>query len=623
VLSASLLPRAHSLDLGVFVNDVAMMADVAQYLRKNQASLREQAASTLLALVWRHGDVIKKEVMEMILEEAAQHISASELQLTSELLDLCAVSMERHAALAAQLVHKRILPIVLDLVRSSVLQGAALQSCLNFFQSCVRVAKQSDALSPSSLTSSLLSGVEEEKKSKGKGQGKGKEAKEEGESKVEVLGSSSRVTVAKCIAAVNVQASAAELTSTVQRFVNQLSSAHVLSVEVALLVLGELGQTHDLCKLVPNLLPQIFALFDSKDEALRQSASASLGGVAVASLSSTLPSLLSRISDNKFAAQRALLIRALRTTLGSVVVQEDKRTAFVSYAKEVLNILMQSASSPDEGVRDVVGQCLGLLCIVSSSLVLPALDSLRSSAKADDRVLVMLALRASFSPLVNWSAISERLDSYLSLLRDQDLSVRRQALITCNALVRANHDAITRHTMNQTLLPALYAETKKKAELVREVDYGAFKEIVDDGLPLRKAAFQTLSTLLDVCSHRLNISELIQHAHHGLADHVDIQVPTFESFINLAQYHGSSLLEVLDALPSLIMKSVKEHLTAAKGANGENSADALRTIVRALCHFNRIPGVELCTKYTHFFKQILATPLLAAMLKEMEAAGSV
>jgi cullin-associated NEDD8-dissociated protein 1 len=40
------------------------------------------------------------------------------------------------------------------------------------------------------------------------------------------------------------------------------------------------------------------------------------------------------------------------------------------------------------------------------------------------------------------------------------------------------------------LLPALYNETNVKMELVREVEMGPFKHIVDDGLDLRKAAFE-------------------------------------------------------------------------------------------------------------------------------------
>src|SRR5690349_8918702 len=48
----------------------------------------------------------------------------------------------------------------------------------------------------------------------------------------------------------------------------------------------------------------------------------------------------------------------------------------------------------------------------------------------------------------------------------------------------------------------------------------------------------------------------------GLTDNEDIQISTFQTFEHIASYHGSALLETLDQLPSIIMKSVKAHIAA-------------------------------------------------------------
>lgn len=53
-------------------------------------------------------------------------------------------------------------------------------------------------------------------------------------------------------------------------------------------------------------------------------------------------------------------------------------------------------------------------------------------------------------------------------------------------------------------------------ELVREVEMGPFKHTVDDGLDLRKAAFECMYTLLDSCLDRLDVFEFLNHIELGL-----------------------------------------------------------------------------------------------------------
>ena len=69
--------------------------------------------------------------------------------------------------------------------------------------------------------------------------------------------------------------------------------------------------------------------------------------------------------------------------------------------------------------------------------------------------------------------------------------------------------------MLKSVLPHLYKETEKRKDLIREVEMGPFKHEVDDGLDLRKAAFECMYTLLDTCVDRLDIFEFLSHVQVG------------------------------------------------------------------------------------------------------------
>jgi len=80
-------------------------------------------------------------------------------------------------------------------------------------------------------------------------------------------------------------------------------------------------------------------------------------------------------------------------------------------------------------------------------------------------------------------------------------------------------------------------------ELIREVEMGPFKHTVDDGLDLRKAAFECMYTLLDSCLDRLDVFEFLNHVENGLRDHYDIKMLTYLMTARLAQLCPTAVLQ--------------------------------------------------------------------------------
>ena len=77
---------------------------------------------------------------------------------------------------------------------------------------------------------------------------------------------------------------------------------------------------------------------------------------------------------------------------------------------------------------------------------------------------------------------------------------RRRCIIICIPLQDVNLYLIHPESND---VPSL------QQELVRTVDLGPFKHVVDDGLELRKAAFECVDTLLDSCLDQMNPSSFI------------------------------------------------------------------------------------------------------------------
>jgi hypothetical protein len=72
---------------------------------------------------------------------------------------------------------------------------------------------------------------------------------------------------------------------------------------------------------------------------------------------------------------------------------------------------------------------------------------------------------------------------------------------------------------------------------------GPFKHSVDDGLDLRKAAFECMYTLLGSCLDRLDVFEFLRHVEDGLRDHYDIKMLTYLMCARLAQLCPAVVLQ--------------------------------------------------------------------------------
>lgn len=107
------------------------------------------------------------------------------------------------------------------------------------------------------------------------------------------------------------------------------------------------------------------------------------------------------------------------------------------------------------------------------------------------------------------------------MLQDPDMEIRRLGMITLNSALHNKPELILGHL--GCITPLVLGESVPKPELIREVQMGPFKHMVDDGLEVRKSAYETLYALMETAFSRISIIDLYDRIVDGLRDDTDIR----------------------------------------------------------------------------------------------------
>jgi len=169
-------------------------------------------------------------------------------------------------------------------------------------------------------------------------------------------------------------------------------------------------------------------------------------------------------------------------------------------------------------------------------------------------------------------------------------------------------------------LPIVYKCTITDDSLIREVDLGPFKHRVDDGLPLRKAAFQCMDTLLDACPMLLELDEYCKYLKNGINDESpDINMQTYQILTRLAATQGARIIQCLEEMPTDLMKGIKGKMQEAKNnKDGERAKDILRAAVKALWTMRNVPDVAAARKFVAFYSRVEKTKILIPMIEALK-----
>ncbi|XP_012944580.1 cullin-associated NEDD8-dissociated protein 1 [Aplysia californica] len=573
---------------------------LASFLRKNQRALKLSTLQCLDVVVENYGNAVNSSMIADVMKEMPPLINENDLHISQLTLNLLTTISRGHKSSIAN-TQAEILPQILELVQSPLLQGGALNAVLEFFRALITLGLPK--LGFRDLLQMLNMPVYDPRNSTGP------------------IHRQAYHSIARCVAALT-EMSPLEASKVVSQFVSDIknpkSTEHI--VLFALLALGEIGKNIDLSS-HGDIQNVILECFSSTNEEVKSAASYALGNVSVGNLPKFLPFVLQEIESQP--KRQYLLLHSLKEIINCESSSPGGLEILKSYVKTIWQMLFHNCECPEEGTRNVVSECMGKLTLVDPQNLINSLRKHLNDPSPLARSTVVTAIKFTISdqPQPIDPLLKMCIGDFLRTLQDTDLTVRRVALVTFNSAAH-NKPSLIRDLL-ETVLPHLYNETKVRKELIREVEMGPFKHTLDDGLDIRKAAFECMYTLLDSCLDRLDIFEFLNHVEDGLKDHYDIKMLTYLMLVRLSHLCPSAVLQRLDRLVEPIRATcttkVKAHSVKQEY---EKQEELKRSALRAVVALLNISDADKSPQMTEFMGHIKATPELASMYDQIQKDAS-
>lgn len=570
-----------------------IVMEMSAFLRQTLRVLRQSSLVALDALITAKGKYMSSDLFDTMFSEIAVLVRPSDLHLSYLALNVAANALCINGN-NSRYVQKYVLASALELSTSPLTQGLALRSLSTLLAELVVL--EVPGMTFEELNALLIEPI----------------IKNE-DSPRQTLQS-----VAQCIAVLCMATSETRRAKTVEKFLEDVGEKTLQKVkcQLALYSLGEVGYQCDLSNHA-NVYISISSMLESNAEEIRAAAAYALGSIAVGNMEKFLPQVVSALKTNTSMKYQFLV------TLREVILRYytgDVDADFRPYLNEVLPLLLENSQSEEETVRVIVAECLGKIASFdesSSGSVVSEIVSLSKSNNACSRWTAATSVRqmltAQSKPVIG--LIEKNMSSLLSLLSDENLNVRRACLLTLNSIVH-HHSDIVSSRINEAL-PLLFKEMAVNDALKRVVDLGPFKHKVDDGLPLRKAAFTCMATILDMLIAKVDLNAFFEPLKNGLGDVNDVQMLCHQILVKMSVSVPSVVGGAFDnflkaALEKTLNKKIKD---GQVGTEVERRNDVIRSALRAIDAMCQIPDMKQSRTFNNMMETIRRKDHLNSMLR--------
>ncbi|KAI0849096.1 TIP120-domain-containing protein [Daldinia vernicosa] len=374
-------------------------------------------------------------------------------------------------------------------------------------------------------------------------------------------------------------ASGGQVDVSVEGFIDELNKSSnktppdTARQSLALAILGEIGLR---LGAKSGLQPSIFLQqFHNEPDKVSVSAAVALGRAGAGNVSVFLPTILDAIKQP--GGQQYLLLQSIREILHQAIASS---TDISSYESEIW-LLLFSASQLDDN-KAICAECIGRLAIMEPKTYIPKLQELLGDPSPAFRGVAVQALRytlpdsdESFDLMLK----TVLFDMLLTVLKDKDMEIRRLGMTALNSAAHNKPDLILPHLGE--LIPYVIQESVIKPELIREVQMGPFKHQVDDGLEVRKSAYETLYALMETAFSRVSSLEFYDRIIAGLNDENDIRSLCNLMLSKLIVIDPEETTRRLDTIAECYRKTLSTKLRdGAVKQEVEKQEEAIKSVLR-------------------------------------------
>ncbi|GBG26235.1 Cullin-associated NEDD8-dissociated protein 1 [Hondaea fermentalgiana] len=591
------------LDLSAAV--ASLVGDLVNFLRQQSRTLKQNTLSTLRELIKSSPSSLEPALYKEALENAAKLIDDRDLYLSQMAVSLCITALEQAPDKQdiVAITAGSVLPRCIQLMTSSLLQtgGTTLDSILQLLALLMRLQ-----IAPLTFDEVLAMVVRPSQDSSIK------------------LSKSAVSSLSRGIGTICTSCpDTSQRDATVNKIIEDVKGGAaggddlaMTKMNLALLSLGEVGRDVDLASISGEAYSTVLACLDKKScpEEVKSASATALGNLTLGNMPSYLPLLMTALHERKEEAQQYLLLSSLR----EVIVRHNSSKAAATSAlpvDDIVPVLERHCRSTEEGVRNMVAECFGKLAILKPSQIVPYLAQAvqKSAEEPMARCTLVMALKFASNSDQPVDALRENIGTFVDLLDDKDLHVRRAAIVAFTSLAH-HRTAVIHGVARDRIVPALFKDMSVDPSLKRTVDLGPFKHVVDDGLPLRKASFSCILTMLDTIPETVSVVDLLPHLAKGLGDVDEVQMLCHQILVQIAQRSPHVLLSevgtILEPLAQTLNKTVKE----SQGSVVNHANNEIRSALRALDAIAAVPESHQDRRITDLVAAVLAKDATREMI---------